>query len=226
MKTNKNKHNEKESIDYESSLRYLIEISNRRAWLVAFVSLIITFFSLGAIFFLTPLKEVKPYVIEVEQKTGMVNILTKLDKKTIPTQDALDKYWTNKYVKARESYYYDILNQDYTIVQLMSSERVAQQYRKLYEGDNSLVKKYKNDFETKIKVLSIVLVDSAGSKTATIRIIKTTENLKQKSIVERANKVITLTYKYIGDAYASEKDRIENPLGYKVETYRTDDEVK
>ncbi|BEJ86644.1 hypothetical protein B10525_17770 (plasmid) [Campylobacter jejuni] len=67
----------------------------------------------------------------------MVDILTMLDEKEIKANEALDKYFISTYVKAREGYYYDLLNQDYLLTQLMSSEKVANEYRALYEGDNA-----------------------------------------------------------------------------------------
>ncbi|MGM9096552.1 type IV secretion system protein, partial [Campylobacter jejuni] len=125
--------------------------------------------------------------------------------------------------KAREGYYYDLLNQDYLLTQLMSSEKVANEYRALYEGDNARDQILKNSNEVSVQILSIVLGESNGVKTATVRAIITTKNLTSKGTTQ-ATKVITLSYDYIL-AKASEENRFLNPLGFKVLTYRIDDEV-
>ncbi|EKK8061363.1 type IV secretion system protein [Campylobacter jejuni] len=211
------------AIDYEASFRYLIEKSNKRAWLIAFISIFIAIISIIAVVLLTPLKTIEPYVIRVDNTTGMVDILTMLDEKEIKANEALDKYFISTYVKAREGYYYDLLNQDYLLTQLMSSEKVANEYRALYEGDNARDQILKNSNEVSVQILSIVLGESNGVKTATVRAIITTKNLTSKGTTQ-ATKAITLSYDYIL-AKASEENRFLNPLGFKVLTYRIDDEV-
>ncbi|EAK1815840.1 type IV secretion system protein [Campylobacter jejuni] len=211
------------AMDYEASFRYLIDKSNKRAWLIAFVSIFIAIISIVAVVLLTPLKTIEPYVIRVDNTTGMVDILTMLDEKEIKANEALDKYFISTYVKAREGYYYDLLNQDYLLTQLMSSEKVANEYRALYEGDNARDQILKNSNEVSVQILSIVLGESNGVKTATVRAIITTKNLTSKGTTQ-ATKVITLSYDYIL-AKASEENRFLNPLGFKVLTYRIDDEV-
>ncbi|EMJ9581347.1 type IV secretion system protein [Campylobacter jejuni] len=211
------------AMDYEASFRYLIDKSNKRAWLIAFISIFIAIISIVAVVLLTPLKTIEPYVIRVDNTTGMVDILTMLDEKEISSNEALDKYFISQYVKAREGYYYELLNQDYLLTQLMSSEKVANEYRAWYEGENARDQILKNSNEVSVQILSIVLGESNGVKTATVRAIITTKNLTSKGTTQ-ATKVITLSYDYIL-AKASEENRFLNPLGFKVLTYRIDDEV-
>ncbi|WP_338877613.1 type IV secretion system protein (plasmid) [Campylobacter jejuni] len=212
------------AMDYEASFRYLIEKSNKRAWLIAFVSIFIAIISIVAVVLLTPLKTIEPYVIRVDNTTGMVDILTMLDEKEISSNEALDKYFISQYVKAREGYYYELLNQDYLLTQLMSSEKVANEYRAWYEGENARDQILKNSNEVNVQILSIVLGNSNGVKTSTIRAKIITKNLNTRGLSE-STKVITLSYDYIL-AKASEENRILNPLGFKVTNYRIDEEIK
>ncbi|WP_283785334.1 virB8 family protein [Campylobacter jejuni] len=212
------------AIDYEASFRYLIEKSNKRAWLIAFISIFIAIISIIAVVLLTPLKTIEPYVIRVDNTTGMVDILTMLDEKEIKANEALDKYFISTYVKAREGYYYDLLNQDYLLTQLMSSEKVANEYRAWYEGENARDQILKNSNEVSVQILSIVLGNSNGVKTSTIRAKIITKNLNTRGLSE-STKVITLSYDYIL-AKASEENRILNPLGFKVTNYRIDEEIR
>lgn len=210
-------------LDYEASFQYLIEKSNKRAWIIAFVSAFIAFLSIIAVLLLTPLKTIEPYVIRVDNTTGMVDILTTLDEEQISSNEALDKYFIAQYVKAREGYYYEILNQDYLLTQLMSSEKVANEYRAIYEGENARDQILKNSNEVSVEIISIVLGESNGVKTSTIRANIVTKNLNTRGITS-STKVITLSYDYLL-AKASEENRLLNPLGFKVLTYRIDNEV-
>ena len=210
-------------LDYEASFQYLIEKSNKRAWIIAFVSAFIAFLSIIAVLLLTPLKTIEPYVIRVDNTTGMVDILTMLNEKEITTNEALDKYFIAQYVKAREGYFYEILNQDYLLTQLMSSEKVANEYRAIYEGENARDQILKNSNEVRVEIISIVLGESNGVKTTTIRANIITKNLNTRGITS-STKVITLSYDYLL-AKASEENRLLNPLGFKVLTYRIDNEV-
>lgn len=212
-----------EAMDFESSVRYLIEQSNKRAWLIAFVSISVATLSIFAVLLLTPLKTVEPYVIRVDNTTGMVDILTVLDEKQISSIEALDKHFIAQYVKAREGYYYDILNQDYIFVQLLSTPEIAESYRKIYAGDNARDAELGNATQVEVQIFSIVLGESNGEKTATARINLKTTNKNSKS-ESMATKVITLTYKY-QVAQVDEENRLLNPLGFKVSNYRIDEEI-
>ncbi|ARE81489.1 MULTISPECIES: virB8 family protein [Campylobacter] len=213
----------KDSFDFETSVKYLIEQSNKKAWLIAIVSVFITLLSILAVLVLTPLKTVEPYVIRVDNTTGMVDILTTLDEKQITQNEALDKHFIGQYIKAREGYFFDMLNQDYIFTQLLSSPEVAESYRAIYSGENSRDSRLGSFTKVEVNILSVVLGESNGIKTATARInLKSTnKNSKEESL---STKVITLSYKYLLNEM-QEKNRILNPLGFKVLTYRIDEEI-
>ncbi|EDP6905169.1 type IV secretion system protein [Campylobacter upsaliensis] len=213
----------KDSFDFETSVKYLIKQSNKKAWLIAIVSVFITLLSILAVLVLTPLKTVEPYVIRVDNTTGMVDILTTLDEKQITQNEALDKHFIGQYIKAREGYFFDMLNQDYIFTQLLSSPEVAESYRAIYSGENSRDSRLGSFTKVEVNILSVVLGESNGIKTATARInLKSTnKNSKEESL---STKVITLSYKYLLNEM-QEKNRILNPLGFKVLTYRIDEEI-
>lgn len=213
----------KDSMDFETSVKYLIEESNKKAWLIAIVSIVITILSIIAVLLLTPLKTVEPYVIRVDNTTGMVDILTLLDEEQITQNEALDKHFIGQYIKAREGYYFDMLNQDYIFTQLLSSPEVAESYRAIYSGENARDSKLGNFTKVEVNILSIVLGESNGTKTATARInLKSTnKNSHEQSV---STKVITLSYEYLLGAM-NEENRLLNPLGFKVLNYRIDEEI-
>ena len=212
-------------ITYESSIRYLVEKSNQRAWVVAFAAVCVSVLSIMAITFMLPLKTVEPYVIRVDNTTGMVDIITSVDKETLTSNEALDKYFTSKYVKTREGYFYNLLQEDYILTQILSSPEVSKDYIRLYEGSNSRVEVLQNKEEISIDIVSVTLGVSAGIKTATIRF-----NAKQRLVgsdsYQNSAKIATLSYDYSPQSLSNEDERLKNPLGFKVLTYRIDEEVK
>ena len=213
----------KDSMDFETSVKYLIEESNKKAWLIAIISVFITILSIVAVLLLTPLKTVEPYVIRVDNTTGMVDILTLLDEEQITQNEALDKHFIGQYIKASEGYYFDMLNQDYVFTQLLSSPEVAESYRAIYSGENARDSRLGNFTKVEVNILSIVLGESNGVKTATARINlkNTNKNSHEQSV---STKVITLSYEYLLGAM-NEENRLLNPLGFKVLNYRVDEEI-
>lgn len=219
------KYNEEESINYAASIRYLVEVSNRRAWVVAFTSLFLAALSIFAVVGLTPFKTVVPYIVRVNDVTGVVDIVSAIDTKSISMPEAVDKYFARLYVTTRESYYFNTLNKDYIATQILSSKRIADEYRLIYDGDHSRDKKLKNNTEVQIIIISIVLGESAGTKTATIRYDEVTKTLSTQTSSSQT-KVVTLSYEYETNMKLTESERLINPLNFKVLTYRTDFEVR
>lgn len=215
---------ENKGISYEANIRYLVDKSNKRAWFIAFISTFVTVIAIVAVMLLTPLKTVVPYLIKVDQSTGMVEMMTVLNRKDIGKDEALDKYFLATYINAREGYIYQLLNHDYVLTQLMSSKEVASKYRALYAGANARDSVLTNDNVIDVKILSIVLGNSNGINTATIRMQLNQKNLTSGAVVSSV-KVATLTYDYFVDEASSEENRIENPLGFKVTKYRVDSEI-
>ena len=113
---------------------------------LAFISLFISVVAVIAVCYLTPLKSVEPYIIKVDQTTGLVDIVTKMNEKDITTTEAIDKHFISQYVKAREGYYYDMLQHDYVFVQLLSMPEVSKDYMALYQGENARDTKLSNSY--------------------------------------------------------------------------------
>ena len=218
-------------LSYEASVRYLIEKSNKRAWLVAFCSLFTAICAVIAVAFITPLKTVEPYVIRVDNITGAVDIITSVNEEEFTSSEAIDKYFVAQYVKLREGYFYNMLEKDYILVQIYSAPNIAADYRTIYEGDDARQEKLKNLYEVDIDINSVVLGDSMQEniKTATIRfnqIIKNVAAEQSDTMISKKTKIVTLAYEYSPKTLSDEDERLKNPLGFKVVTYRIDDEIQ
>jgi len=217
--------NHDDAISYEASRKYLAEKSTKRAWTVAIIFGLIALALAGVIVYILPLKKVEPYVIQVDKFTGMTHFISAIDEGTLEPNEAVDKYFASTYVKKRESYYYDFLQQDYVYVQLFSNNQVANEYREIYEGETARDKLLGDNSKVVVKIISVVLGQSTNVKTATIRFILTQKDAHTNRTKSEINKVVTLSYDYFPDTLETEKDRLTNPLAFKVLSYRVDNEV-
>ncbi|MDR1007484.1 MAG: type IV secretion system protein [Campylobacteraceae bacterium] len=216
----------KDALDFEQSIAYMVAVSNRRAWTVAFVSIAVTLFLIIILFLLVPLKTVVPYVIRYDSTTGYTDIMTVMTEQNLHVDEAVSKYFVSQYVKLRESYYFETLQQDYDLVQLFGAQPVNDEYRMIYNGANSRDTRLGGNTMEKTEIISVVLGQSSGINTATVRIkILRYDKKDMKIRPKERNKVVTLSYEYAPNKTMKEVYRLNNPLGFRVLTYRIDDEV-
>lgn len=212
--------------DWEADRQARIEKSERRAWTVAGGASVIAVAAVIGMASLAPFKRVVPYVFTVDKATGNVELVDAADdRKIVGYQELLDKHWATKYVTARESYLYKLLQTDYDTVLALSADDVGRDYAKLYDGPNARDKKYGTGIEMKVKVLSVtVSQDDVGSK-AVVRFEKTAKRTEADQAEPPQYFVATMAFEYKPSMFGKEKDLIQNPLGYRVTAYRVDSEI-
>lgn len=142
--------------DLEAKNQENIEKSEARAWKVARVSWLISLVLGAVIVSILPLREVVPFLIR-DNGTGIPDVITRLDVETLTTDDAMDKHFISQYIKTREGYYFNTLQQEYELTQMMSSDEVAKDYRSIYEGKNARDQKLGSSNTVKPEIISIVL---------------------------------------------------------------------
>ena len=212
-----------QAINWESSRVLSIEKSERRAWRVAFASVGVAVLAIAAIAMMMPLKESVPYVIRVDNTTGVPDIVTAITDKAVTGDEVMDKYWLAHYVRARETYDWYTLQRDYNTVGLLSSANVGQGYAQLFEGKDALDKTYGKTVRATVEILSVV---PTGKNTGTVRFIKTTKRVDQEGAPGTVTKwVATVAYEYRSTALIKESARLVNPFGFQVLTYRVDPEM-
>jgi len=211
------------AMDWEASRVLAIEKSERRAWTVAFCAVGMAAVALAAVAMMMPLKETVPYVIRVDNTTGVPDIVTAIKDKAVTGDEVMDKYWLAQYVRARETYDWYTLQRDYDTVGLLSSANVGQGYAQLFEGKDALDKQYGKSVRATVDIVSLV---PTGKNTGTVRFIKTTKRIDQEGSPGTTTKwVATVAYEYRNAALIKESARLVNPLGFQVLTYRVDPEM-
>ena len=101
---NTNEATRRTDADWEADLQLRLERSERRAWMVAKGSIVVTMLALAAVVAQGALRQVVPLPVVVDKTTGEVTIQQRLAAETIPLNEALDKHHVARFVKARQAY--------------------------------------------------------------------------------------------------------------------------
>ena len=199
-----------------------LEKSKKTAWLITAVSGVFTFMALGALFMLLPLKKVVPYVIRVDNNTGVVDVVSELKETDTNYDESINKYFTQWYVRYREGYSKDIRNEYYSSVGLMSSSSEAKKYYEYFNKSNptSPLNLYGESASVKIRIKGTSFIKP---DVALVRYIKEVWHGSDKP--QTSHWAATVSFKYSG-APMKEDDRGINPLGYQVLDYRNDPETE
>lgn len=211
-----------EAMDWEASKTLARERSERRAWTVAIAAAVMTVLSWLAIVLMMPLKTTEAYVVRVDNATGVPDIVTAMEDKKVTGDEVMDKYWLAQYVLARETYDWHTLQQDYDKVGLLSSPNVGKEYAELFEGKEALDKRYGEKIRATVKVISVV---PSGADTGTVRFIKTTKRVDEEGLGATTSWVATIAFEYRNPSIIKESQRLVNPFGFQVLSYRVDPEM-
>lgn len=197
--------------------------SERRAWWVAKGAGAIAIMAVGAVLGLTPLKTSEPYVVRVNETTGVVDIVKSMKDAKTTYEEVVRKTDLRKYVRARESYSRSLATMYYQTVGLMSSPEMAEKYQRFFNPksnpkDSPLVKYG----EVGSSVIEIKSVSFINDKAASVNYIKR-EYPDQLATTrpDVSEWVATVTFKYVG-LPQSDADRELNPFGFQVIEYRND----
>lgn len=202
--------------------------SRRRAWLVACVATVLAVMGVGAALaqFLQP--PPAPKVLMVDRTTGESIVLPHLDDRGVPQVVALDLHNAARYVRARETYNYSMLGNDYQQVARMSTPETWTPYQKLYVGPDALHEKLQDKELRRVTVIGVRPTTMAGVPGKTGEALVTYEREVRGQgipIPVVTRHVATVRYEYRPSSVKKPADRLENPFGFVVTAYRSDAEV-
>jgi type IV secretion system protein VirB8 len=197
-----------------------VERSARIAWFVAICASIIAVVSVFAIAGLTPLKTVEPFVVRVDNSTGIVDVVSALTSAAGTYDEAVTKYFAAKYVRAREGYVSSEAEDNFRTVALLSTQPEQTRFANVYRGGNpdSPQNIYGRSATSRINIVSISLINAS---VVSVRYMRT---VTRGDDVRTTHWVATLTFSY-ANAPMSSTDRLVNPLGFVVSDYRADPEA-
>jgi type IV secretion system protein VirB8 len=191
------------------------------AWTIATGASVLAVAAVSAVAALTPLKRVEPFVVRVDHATGAVDVMTALTgADRVSYDEAVTKYFLGQYVRARETWLPSAAEANFRQVSIMSTpaeqERWAAFFRPANPGSPQVALGAANSAEVEIRAISFV-----NRQVANVRFRKIT---RQGQASATADWIATLTFAYT-KAPMAEADRLRNPLGFQVTSYRADPEV-
>lgn len=192
--------------------------SRKVAWIVASLSIIVALVSVLAVSALAPLKTVEPYVIRVDNATGIVEVVRAMRDSKTTYDETMNKYFIQKYIRFREGFSKELAEDYYANVGIMSSSSEQQKYLAAFEPKNPLSPLNVYGAYAKVRV-SIKSVSFIRPDVALVRYVKEIDRAGVST--ELSHWAATVIFKYSG-APMSERDRANNPLGFQITEYRND----
>lgn len=209
-----------ESVGLERELLVEIQKSKRTAWRVASVAMGAGLLGLLMGYLGMSQDAPDPTVLRVDNTTGAVERVSIIREET-SYGEAVDSYFLNQYVLARESYEYYGIQRMFDTTRLMSSAEAWKSYEAKYTGNDALDKVLNTRAEDVVRVRSIT--PNVDNGTATIR-YTTQRKYANGSSDPVKHMIATVTYNYVR-AWMTEEERRINPLGFVVTSFRADPEV-
>lgn len=195
-----------------------VTVQRNLLFVLLLILLCLCIISVAAVGYVVNIKRFDPFVIQIDDTTGMAKIVNPLNSSVLMGNDSLAQYFIKRYVSARETYNpVDFDTEAMKTVRLLSSSSVYWSYR------NSLKN---NEINPTIKY---------GQKNTTFLLVKSWSKLADKkfmlrfSINETAgarkvfNKIAIVEFDYL-PMELTDSDRDTNPIGFQVTGYRVDDD--
>ena len=194
--------------------------SVKLAYTIAAASAGVSVLLAGALMGLMPLKTVEPFVIRVDNSTGIVDVVTAL---TGPQtyDDQVKRYFAAKYVQGLEGYVASEAEPTFKAVTLMSASAEQQRFVDGYSRSSPASPHvlYKGGATSRVAVKSISML---AKNVAAVRYLRT---VTRGDEVKTTHWIATLTMSFSGEAMSA-GDRLINPLGFQVTDYRADAEAQ
>jgi len=210
-----------EARSYDYNRMVISRQLSRICIIISVICIVITLASVLAVAMLAPLKTVEPFVIRVDNATGIVEVTSALKETPNDYDEAITRYFATQYVRARENFQRSEAENNFKIVSLMSRPEEQTRYARWIGASNPQSPQiiYKNA-AAKISIKSISFI---GKNVAQVRYFKTVRD-NSNNTETISHWVATLTFEYV-NANISTQDRLINPLGFLVSDYRSDPEV-
>lgn len=222
------------AVNFEVTIADLARRSERRAWRVAWAAILMSIILASGYFLFLPLKEKVPYLVMADAYTGtstVARLTGNLGGHAITASEALNKSNIAHFVMARESYDYSQFGQqDWNTVHAMGTPLVTAGYARLFTRTNpdNPQTRFGKSKSIRVKILSLQLHDPAEvggtPKSATVRFQRSLYDKAAGSSTPLDSKIASVEFSYNTGLKMDEPNRILNPLGFQVTSYRVDND--
>jgi len=205
------------SEDVNGSLR----ASRKRAWWVAGAAVFVAVLEALALALLVPLKTVVPYTITVDRQTGAAQLASGIILGPMSQNDALLQSALAQYVIARETLDATDLAANYRKVGLWSAGTARSDYLRAMDRRNPQSILVGATAATLVQT-TVKQVTVMSPTSALVRF--STDRREGDGAVTRSDWAAVMQFAFTGGPLSME-DRLINPLGFQVTSYRRDAEA-
>jgi type IV secretion system protein VirB8 len=200
--------------------------SARIAWAVAGAGWLCAMAACAAVLVLTPLKEVEPFVIRVDNSTGLVDVVPAFDGNA-EVGEAVTRYLLSHYVTVCERFNFSTAESDYEECGAFHTAQRNQNWYAAWNPNNpaSPLNLHKDGSSVRAQVVSVSFFKRANGVTdlAQVRYLKA-KRASGATEEQVTHWIATIQYAY-ADPPSDPKVRRWNPLGFKVIEFKPEPEV-
>lgn len=213
--------------DWHHEVQRLLGASERRAWRVALGAGALAAMGIAYGLFMAMRPAPPPKVLMLDRSTGETIVLPDLDGRQVPQVVALDHHNAAVYVRSRESYNYSMLGRDYEQVARMSTPETWGPYARRFTGPEALHEKLADKELHRVTVISVRLASGYAPGKQGEALVTYEREVRTPTLAtpEVSRHVATVRYEYRPASMKRQVDRIENPFGFVVTAYRSDQEI-
>jgi type IV secretion system protein VirB8 len=200
--------------------------SARVAWCVAAAGWVCAVAGAAAMVVLTPLKQVEPFVIRVDNTTGIVDVVP-VYAGNATVDESVTRYFLSHYVTVCERFNFSTAESDYEECGAFHSAQRNQAWYAQWSATNpaSPLNVYKDGSSVRVQVKAVSFFTRASglSDLAQVRYLKA---IRQAGGADEkfSHWVATVQYAYATPA-KDPKTRRWNPLGFKVVDFKSEPEA-
>jgi len=201
------------------------ERSTRTAWRVAIGACVLAVVAIFALMLLMPLKRVDPFVIRVDNATGIVDVVPVFTGQA-EMPETVTRYFLDHYLTVCERFNFSTAESDYEECSSFHGPARHQEWMTLWDRANpdSPLNRYRDGSSVRAQVSSITFFKrSSGTEDlAQVRYVKAQRAGNGNE--QRSYLIATIQYVY-GTPAKDPKMRRWNPLGFKIVDLRTEAEA-
>lgn len=209
------KSTKKSKIKSWHSNRYQIVVVQRNILLLLAILLTISMTaSIIFVKFVVSSKSLEPYVIEVEEKSGVPTVVDQSTSKTLTADESVKKYFINQFIQAAAGYDPKTYKLDTEKVRLLSIQNVYTDFRSRINARELGV-----DSKIEVRIKSIQFPDPS---TVQIRVVRNTTSKVAGNT--QKDEIITMNFFFTNLTLTTE-ERLINPLGFQVTNFSITEEL-
>ncbi|MDN5247542.1 MAG: type IV secretion system protein [Wolbachia endosymbiont of Tyrophagus putrescentiae] len=215
------KSSELQDINWNVS-RYSTIVAQRNVLLLLTLMLSVAItISVLVVFKVSTSSTIEPFVIEIEKKSGIVQLVDPVTVKQYSADETLNNHFMVEYIKVREVFNSYSYKEDHEKVRLFSSATVYREFSQNISSQDTekLANLYSDFVKTDFKVRSIQRLNDNQTYQLRFSIIFT----RKDGSSTKKNRIVIMSYRY-APLELDDQARYINPLGFQVISYRVDDE--